>query len=96
MDFKTMSIDDIITWCKANNQTAWLKDFCNTKVECKVYPRVEKDGKKVADKTAAPTIQMRKPTFIQIKTAFAQKFMPEIAPKAKEKKPSMYDRIAAL
>lgn len=25
MDFKTMNIDDIIAWCKANNQVDWLK-----------------------------------------------------------------------
>lgn len=25
MDFKKMNIDDIIAWCKANNQVEWLK-----------------------------------------------------------------------
>lgn len=25
MDYKTMTIDDIIAWCKANNQVDWLK-----------------------------------------------------------------------
>jgi hypothetical protein len=38
----------------------------------------------------------RKITFIELKKEFAEKFMPEIMPKAKEKKPSMYDIIAAL
>lgn len=38
-----------------------------------------------------------KASFIQIKYAFCRKFMPEIVPVAKEeKKPTMYDRIAAL
>ena len=37
-----------------------------------------------------------KKTFIEIKVAFAKKFMPEIMPVAKPKKPSMYDIIDAL
>lgn len=96
MDFKTMNINDIINWCTANNQVAWLKAEAAKKVPCKVYPRVEKDGKKVVDKSATPTIEMRPITFIQIKTNFVNKFMPELAPKKKENKPSMYDLIAAL
>lgn len=36
------------------------------------------------------------PTFIQLKVAFAKKFMPEIMPKAKPKKPTMSERIEAL
>jgi hypothetical protein len=35
-------------------------------------------------------------TFIEIKLAFAKQFMPEILPKAKEKKPTMYELIQAL
>ena len=39
----------------------------------------------------------KKISFIELKRNFALKFMPEIVPVAKtEKKPSMYDRIAAL
>ena len=67
IDYKTMNLDDIIDWCKENNEVDWLK----------------KENAK-------------KPTFIQLKVAFAKKFMPEIMPKAKEKKPSMYDIINAL
>lgn len=38
-----------------------------------------------------------KASFIQIKRAFCEEFMPDIIPRAKEeKKPTMYDRIAAL
>lgn len=96
MDFKTMNINDIITWCTANNQVDWLKAEAAKKVPCKVYPKVEKDGKKVVDKTATPTIELRPITFIQIKTNFVNKFMPELAPKKKENKPTMYDLIAAL
>ena len=47
-------------------------------------------------KTAATEIDGRKITFIELKKAFVDKFMPEIAPKSKPKQPSMYDRIAAL
>lgn len=92
MDFKTMTIEDIINWCTANNQTAWLKAKAAEKVACKVYPKV--NGK--ADKTQAPVTEMRKITFIQIKTDFVNKFMPELAPKAANKKKSMYDLIAEL
>ena len=35
-------------------------------------------------------------TFIEIKRDFAKKFMPEIMPKSKEKKPSMFEKIKAL
>lgn len=96
MDFKKMNITDIITWCQANNQVAWLKAEAAKKVPCKVYPKVEKDGKKVADKSAKPTIELRPITFIQLKSSFVNTFMPEIAPKKKEAKPTMYDIINAL
>lgn len=72
MDYKTMKLDDIINWCKANNQVAWLKA------------------------EAAKTIGERRITFIELKKAFVDKFMPEIAPKAAKKAPTMFDKIAAL
>ena len=93
MNFKTMTINDIIDWCKANNQVEWLKAEAAKQMPCKVYPKGT-DGKK--DKNAAPIVEMRPITFIQIKTDFANKFMPEIAPKKKDAKPSMYELIAAL
>lgn len=101
MDFKTMSIEDIIAWCKDNNQVEWLKKIAAKKTECKVYPRkkvVNEKGKKVsvADKSQKPTIEKRPISFVEIKYEFAKKFMPEIMPKAKEKKASMYDMIASL
>lgn len=67
LDYKTMKLEDIVEWCKANGEVDWLK----------------KQG--AAHKT-----------FIEIKVAFAKKYMPEIMPVAKAKKPSMYDIIAAL
>lgn len=77
MNYQTMKIEDIVSWCKANNQVAWLKAEA-----AKTFP-VE-NGKP------------RKITFIELKLAFVEKFMPEIAPKKKEKKPTMYELIAAL
>ena len=96
MDYKTMGIDDIITWCVANKQTAWLKAEAAKKVPCKVYPKVEKDGKKVTDKSAKPAIELRPITFIQLKNNFVNTFMPEIAPKKAAAKPTMFDKINAL
>lgn len=101
MNYKTMKIEDIISWCKANNQVAWLKEFIAKEIPYEKYPRkrvINEDGKKVsvADKTQPYTIAYRKPSFIEIKTAFVEKFMPEIAPKKKEAKPTMYDLIEAL
>ena len=72
-----MKIDDIINWCVANNQVAWLKAKAAEKP-------VDKNGK-------AHDI-----TFIELKLAFVREFMSDIAPKAKEKAPTMYERIAAL
>ena len=95
MDYKSMQITDIINWCVANNQTAWLKAKAAEKVPCKVYPKVMVNGKKVTDKTATPNTEMRPITFIQIKNDFVNKFMPELAPK-KVAKPTMYELIAQL
>lgn len=47
-------------------------------------------------RTALKEKNGKKPTFFQIKKAFATRFMPEILPKAKEKPLTMYDKIAAL
>lgn len=38
----------------------------------------------------------RKISFIEIRKEFVIKYMPDLAPQPKEKKPSMYDRIADL
>jgi hypothetical protein len=49
----------------------------------------------VADKTQQPTIEERPISFVQLKKDFAEKFMPEIAPK-KNKKKTMFELIAEL
>ena len=88
---KNLSIDNIIEDCKANNRIEWLKAKAAEMVDCEVYPKV--NGK--ADKTQAPKIEKRKITFIQIKTDYLEAFYPALAEK-KAKKPTMYDKIAAL
>lgn len=94
MDTKNLKIEDIITYCQEHGEVKWLKEIAATKVEYKVYPRVKVDGKWTTDKTAAPTIEKRPISFIQIKTAFLEKF--GLKEPAKPKKPSMYDIIANL
>lgn len=91
-----MGIEDIIKWCQDNNQIEWLKEEANQKREYKVYPRKKVDGKSVADKSQEPQIVLRPISFIQIKSDFIEKFMPELAPQKKNKKPTMYDLINAL
>lgn len=77
MNYKDMTIEDIIAWCKDNKQVDWLKEAA-----AKTYKT--EDGKE------------RRISFIELKLEFVKKFMPEIAPKAQAKKPSMYDLIKAL
>lgn len=39
MNYQSMNINDIIAWCKENNQVEWLKATMNTKVPYTQYPR---------------------------------------------------------
>lgn len=97
MDFKTMTIKDIGEWCKANGQVAWLKEEAHKMVDCAVYPRVKTaEGKWKIDKSQEPKIEKRRITFVQLKANFVEKFMPEIAPKAKPRASTMYDYIDSL
>lgn len=101
VDYQHLKIEHVIEWCKANNEVAWLKGIASQKVEYKVYPRVaylDENGKKrfKTDKTAEPKVEMRPISYIQIKIAFVEKFMPNLKPEVKEKKQSMYDLIASL
>lgn len=100
-NYQQIKIEHIIEWCKENKQVEWLKATAAQKTECKVYPRktiTNEEGKKVsvADKSQPYTIKERPISFINIKLAFCEKFMPELIPEAKEKKASMYEIIAAL
>lgn len=108
MDFKTMTIEDIIKWCQENNQVEWLKETAKKKTTCKVYPRkkiekttTDKDGNEitktisVVDKSKPYTEEERPISFVEIKTAFCDKFMPELVHQ-KKKKATMYELIANL
>lgn len=94
MDTKNLTIDDIIAYCQEHNEVAWLKEIAAKKVEYKIYPRIKVDGKSVADKTQEPKIEMRPVSFVQIKTAFLEKF--GLKEPAKPKAPTMFDKINAL
>ena len=102
MTYKDMTIQDIIAWCKENNQVEWLKAEAAKKTTVSLYPRkkvVKEDGKvvSVADKSKEKYQVEQKITFIELKYNFCDKFMPEILPKSsKPKKPSMYDLIEEL
>ena len=105
LTFKEMKIEDIISWCKANNQVEWLKATAAKQTEYKAYPKVTttvttEDGKtkKVTkiDKSQPYTIKTHPITFVELKAEFIEKFMPELAPKAKAKKPSFHADIANL
>lgn len=100
MNYKDINLDYIISYCKEHEEVAWLKKTAAKMVDYKVYPKktilVDGKKKKVADKEQPYTVEKRPISFIQIKMEFVDKFMPEIKPVAKEKKPSMYDIIRNL
>ena len=109
MDFMKMTIDDIIKWCQENNQVAWLKEEAAQVVKVKVYPRhkiektyTKKDGTtytrlvSVADKSQPYTLEEHPITFPQIKSDFANKFMPDLIKNKEPKTPSIQELIAAL
>lgn len=91
------TMEEIIDWCKANNQVAWLKEEASKQVERKVYPKIastSKSGKKTwkQDKSQEPKIELSRPSFMEIRSAFINKF---ISPSA-SKKPSIYELIDSL
>lgn len=64
---------------------------------CKEHNQVEWLKAAAAKKVVTADGKERNITFIELKREFALKFVPEIVPVAKkEKKPSMFDKIAAL
>jgi hypothetical protein len=100
MNYLKIDFDYIKTWCVENNQVAWLKAVVNETTKAKRHTgkiQVEKKGKMVwvVDKNS-PTEEVEIPiTFVEIKTKFIEKFMPEIMPVKKVKK-TMRDIIAEL
>lgn len=102
MDYKKIDIDYIIDWCKANNQVEWLKETAAKKITHNIYPKktyIKKNGKEatVQDKNQEPIGTEEKAiTFVELKLAFCEKFMPEVIPVAKPKEASMFEKIKAL
>lgn len=98
-DYRDWLIDDIIAWCQANDQVAWLKTTAAKKIKHPIYPKVaniSKTGKKThkMDKTKEPIgYEESAITFVELKREFINTFFEK---KEDEKKPSMYDIIAAL
>ena len=93
MNFQSLKFEDIVAWCKENNQVEWLK-----KEAAKTFPAMAKSesGEKIQLCEADGTPKTRRITFIELKMDFVRAFMPEIAPQPKEKKPSMFDIINSL
>jgi hypothetical protein len=100
-NYKDWEMPDIIKWCQENNQVDWLKATAATKVKKPIYPKVahtSKTGKQtmVYDKKAKPIGHHEvKISFVEIKSAFIEKFFPE-QKNQKEKKETFYDIIANL
>ena len=98
-DFKKMNQEEFETLVASKGKAAlaWYIEQLKTEVPTKVYPRIKNaEGKSVVDKNQEPKIEMRAKSFIAIKSEFATKFAPQLAPKAKEKAPSRDDRISRL
>lgn len=92
--YQDLTIEDIIAWCQENNEVMWLKAKVKEKKVRKVYPKKE-NGKQ--DKKAEPIgTKTTKISFMELKHDFAEKFCPDILPKAKPKKKSMLDLVDAL
>ena len=82
-DFQSITIEDIIEWCKENNQVEWLKAEASKEVEQKTYPKGE-DGK--VDKKQAPIGTKIVPIpYTTLKTNFVAEFFPDLKGKGKKK-----------
>lgn len=99
---KTLVFEDLVAWCKENNQIEWLKSLPRTTV-VKVYPTKtkvsKKDGKErqVYDRKQAPigekTIAL---PYSTVKAMFVEKFFPQFMGDSKPKAASMWDIIDSL
>lgn len=105
--YEDITLEYIEKWCVENNQIDWLIEISGTKTIQKRHTgRIQKrdvNGNAVLNKNGkpvwivdknSPTIEVEIAiTFIEIKKAFCEKFMPELAPKAKENKLSLHERL---
>ena len=79
-DIKEINLDYIIEYVR--NEGEWAVAWLKEVVNKEMPPNKKGNPRKV--------------TFIEIRNEFVKRFMPELAPPTKEKKPSMYDRINNL
>lgn len=95
--FTKWGFDDMAEYAKAHGEIEWFKNLINSKVEHKVYPKIDsisKSGKKSQkfDRTAEPKTELVDITFVEVKKAFNAKF--NIYTPTKEKPVSMKDKLA--
>lgn len=99
LEYTTLTLEEIIEYCKEHNEVAWLKETAATKVLRKKYTGKKEITK--ADGTTALVVDKNSPyieveeeiSFIELKKLFAEKFMDM---KPKKKKKSMFDLINEL
>ena len=96
MTYKKLNQDDIFDWCEAHGQLEWLAEYSARTQTVKQYTYLKDEkgdyiknakGKRVVDKSVKPTVSTRPISFIKVKNEFCRKFMPELLPSAKAKKP---------
>lgn len=95
-----MNIDEIIAIATDIGKLDELVRITTEKVEHKHYPRItvfdeeKQKNVSVADKTKPPVVSLEEPTFFEIKAKFIHDIC-GIPRRAKEKKPTFYDKILA-
>lgn len=95
MDYKSCNFDDIAKWCSENGELEWLEAKVSEKVVKYIYPKVMgKKGRMVFDKKQKPIgTEESDISFVQVKRAFFEKFMPEKLPEKKATPISMVDKL---
>ena len=101
--FKDLTFEDMAKACIASGNAAWLDKAMNTPVPSYRWQKttvVDEDGKKrkVIDKSKPKKMELRKPTFIQLKEMYLVEILglPAADKSDAEKPVSMADKFAAL
>ena len=89
-NIKEITFDYIFEYIKGKGKEdkAWLKELASSTIIVK-----DKNGKIIKEEGED---KERDITFLEIRNEFAKKYIPEIMPEAKPKKPTMKERIASL
>ena len=102
MNYKKMNQEDILNWCIENNELEWLDAKLAEKTTAeyhtqrvKVWSEEKQKEVWVADKTSPKVTKEIPISFIEVKNAFCEKFMPELLPAKKEEAPSLRDKVKA-